>query len=349
MICLNVTRLLFILSCLFFSNSAWAQDEGVKERIVESRKVFICSMSDRDTFKTAEEGCKHWVQKHLPAGYKYSSSTVSENGAVKCICKKSGEADNDQQGMIYGIVICPELAVEYSKNNDNNFNEMVCICPEGYVGNGKICEKDSCGDYKTMGEDGLKEWARATLQRFCNEENEAFMNNPGQATNPKNEPPILTNGEISNWLNWGSKIAANGSQTYSDKIWPMVYGHTIERMVARRVEKDKCLKEYLTYVKNSAQMNENGTNPDFRGKGKLPGTIEYDVTTPEEVINKMNDPKKAHFIFITYTRLLTSDDLAAAAPLPNQPKPPKGNTPPPKTNTPKPPAKKPPKSSTDGR
>lgn len=348
MIRLNITRLLFVLSCMLFQHIASAQT--IEERTVESRKVFICSMSDRDTFKTAIDGCKHWVQKHLPSGYTYSSSTVTENGAVKCICKKPGNADNDQQGMIYGIVVCPELAVSYSKNNDNNFNELVCICPEGYVGNGKICEKDSCSDYKTMGEDGLKEWARAKLQRFCDEENEAFRSNPGEAINPPNEPPVLSDAEVMHWLEWGPKIATNGNKTYSDKVWPMVYGHAIERMIARRVEKDKCLKDYLTYVKNSSQMNEEGTNPDFRGKGKLPGTIEYDVTTPEEMAKKQANPKKAHFLFITYSRLFTSDDLAASLPAANTPNPPKGNTPTqPKTNTSKPPKSKPPKSSTDGR
>lgn len=349
-------RLSFICLSVFCTTNSFAQDDDVQKRIVEHRKVFICSMSDRDTFKTAEDGCKHWAEKHLPAGYKYNSSSVTENGSVLCICKKPGNADNDQQGKIYGIIICPEYSYVYSKNNDNNYNELACACYSGYLPDGKICVKDSCGDYKSMGPDGLREWARAKLQRFCDEENEAFKSNPSGSINPKNEPPILNNNEVAGFLQLGSKKAANGQETYADFVWNMVYGHVLERMVSRRVEKDKCLKEYIQYVKNSSQMKEEGTNPDFRGKGNLPAENEYDITTPEQVVVKMAKPEKAHFIFITYTRLFTSDDLAASTP--NQPpKPPKNTNPKTPTNNTRPPANNPktpvkppkPKSSTDGR
>jgi hypothetical protein len=342
-------RLLFIFCCILLQTTAFAQDDDVQKRIVESRKVFICTMSDRDTFKTAEEGCKHWAEKHLPAGYKYNSLTVSENGAVKCICKKPGNADNDQQGKIYGIIICPEYSYVYSKNNDDNYKELACACYSGYLPDGKICVKDSCADYEKMGEDGLKGWITNKLQQFCNEENEAFKNDPEGKINPKGEPPIITNNEAATWADWGGKIAPNGNKTYSDKVWPMVYGHAIERMVARRIEKDECLKKYVAYVKNTNQMKEEGTNPDFKGKGKLPAEVEFDITTAEEASKKMNDASKAHFIFITYSRLFTSDDLAEKAP--KSPQTPPKNTGNPKTPTdPKKPVKPAkPKSSTDGR
>lgn len=340
----------------FISAQGFAQDDNIQERIVENRKVFICTWSDRDTFKTAEEGCKHWAEKHLPAGYKSVSATVTENGAVRCLCKKSGAGDNEQQGQIMGIILCPEYASSYSKNNDNNYKDLACLCYEGYKAKGNTCEKDTCADLAKMGEDGLKEWARKRLQRFCDEENEAFRKNPSGSINPKNEPPIINNSEIAGWMQLGSKKAANGQETYADFVWNMVYGHVLERMISRRVEKDECLKKYITYVKNSAQMKEEGTNPDFRGKGKLPAGVEYDVTTPEQAMKKMQKPEKAHFVFITYNRLFTSDDLAASSPTLQQPpnnNPPNNNPPkPPKNQTPpKPPVKppKPPKSSTDGR
>ena len=157
---LNRLRLSFLL---LFSNMAahsFSQNENIQERIVENRKVFICTWSDRDTFKTAEEGCKHWAEKHLPAGYKSVSATVTENGAVRCLCKKTGSGDNEQQGQIMGIILCPEYASSYSKNNDNNYKELACLCYEGYKAKGSVCEKDTCAEYAKMGEDGLKEWAR---------------------------------------------------------------------------------------------------------------------------------------------------------------------------------------------
>lgn len=354
----RVFRLVFAFIILFICNNSFAQDDVLK-RQVQGREMKFRNSSSYDTFKTAQDACIQWGQVTLPQGYTYHSYNMNENGGCQCIFKKPGSADNDQGGQVWAIIVCPENASTYNKGQGNNINDVVCVCNTGYKPNGSKCELDTCGQYENMGEEALKSWAQAKLQKFCDEENEAFKNDPAGAMHPQNAPPILTDGEKMQWLSWGSKIAANGNQTYSDKVWNMVYGHAIERLVARRVEKDKCLKEYLTYVKNSSQMKEEGTNPDFKGKGKLPATNEFDITTAEQVMVKMNDPKKAHFIFITYTRLFTSDDLAAAEPLPEQgtPKPPKGNTPPPKTitpkiqkpNTPKTNTPKPPKSSTDGR
>lgn len=349
---IRLKKLLTAAGCLLLVSSASAQT--IQERTVEDRKVFICNMSDRDTFKTAEEGCKHWAQKHAP-GYTYKSSTVAENGAVRCICTKAGSSDNDQQGQIMGIIICPENASASPENQTKNYKDWTCLCYQGYIADGKICKKDPCSYYSNMSEDGLKGWATSMLQKFCDEENQAFKNDPAGSIKPKNGPPILNDSEVMGFLQLGSKKAKNGEETYADFVWNMVYGHVLERMIARRVEKDECLKNYLEYVKNSAQMKEEGTNPDFRGKGKLPAKNEFDITTAEQAVKKMQNPAKQHFVFITYSRLFTSDDLAASDPGPvnpngNTPKPPKISIPKPPTNTtPKPPANKPPKSSTDGR
>lgn len=348
----RVFRLVLACTLLFICSNSFAQDDVLK-RQVQGREMRFRNNETYDTFKTAKDACIQWGQIRLP-GYTYSTYNMNESGGCQCIyTNNNGGANNDQGGQVWAIIVCPENASTYTKGSENKIDNVVCVCNTGYKPNGKVCELDTCGAYENMGEEGLKSWAQAKMQRFCDEENEAFKNDPAGATHPQKEPPILTDGEKMQWLSWGSKIAANGQQTYSDRIWPMVYGHVIERLVARRVEKDKCLSAYLTYIKNSAQNKEEDNNPDFRGKGKLPGTNEFDVTTGEQVTRKMNDPKKANFIFITYSRLFTSDDLAAAEPLPDTPKPPKDKVPqPPKKTDPKTPAKtpaKPPKSSTDGR
>lgn len=350
----RVFRLIFACILLFICTNSFAQDDVLK-RQVQGREMKFRNSSSYDTFKTAQDACIQWGQVTLPQGYTYHSYNMNENGGCQCIFKKPGSADNDQGGQVWAIIVCPENASTYTRGSENKIDSVVCVCNTGYKPKGKICEPDSCAEYENMGEYGLVNWATAKLQKFCEEENEAFKNDPAGSINPPKGPPILSENEIRGYLNLGSKKAANGQTTYADFVWNMVYGHVLERMVARRVEKDKCLNEYLTYVKNSSQTKEEGTNPDFRGKGKLPAKNEFDITTPEQVLVKMNDPNKAHFIFITYSRLFTSDDLAAASPQQGGSKPPsKGNIlQQPKVNpktpaTPKKPAK-PPKSSTDGR
>ena len=113
--------------------SAYSQDSS---RMVKSRKVFVCEM-ERDTFKTAGDGCRHWAEKHLP-GYTYQSLEITDNGAVKCICTKAGEPDNDQQGKIYGIILCPPLATEVV--DETPFMNKMCECPTP----GYIAQNDKC-------------------------------------------------------------------------------------------------------------------------------------------------------------------------------------------------------------
>lgn len=356
---IRLKKLLTAAGCLLLVSSASAQT--IQERTVEDRKVFICNMSDRDTFKTAEEGCKHWAQKHAP-GYTYKSSTVAENGAVRCICTKAGSSDNDQQGQIMGIIICPENASASPENQTKNYKDWTCLCYQGYIADGKICKKDPCSYYSNMSEDGLKGWATSMLQKFCDEENAAFVAAPSDKMYPQGEPPIFTDSEIFGFMQMAGgagmkKIAGTKNKyTYADWVWPIVYGHAIERLVARRVEKDECLKKFVSYVNNANQTKEEDANPDFKGQSKLPAGVHFDVTTTGQVAKKKNNPAKAHFIFITYTRGLDIDKYGnpmppgQTGPPPPSNKPPKITIPKPPTNTnPKPPSNKPPKSSTDGR
>jgi len=129
----SIKYFLPIIIVVSFSHSVYSQDSS---RLVKSRKVFVCEM-ERDTFKTAEEGCRHWAEKHLP-GYKYQSHEITDNGAVKCICTKAGEPDNDQQGKIYGIILCPPLATEVV--DETPFMNKMCECPSP----GYIAQNDKC-------------------------------------------------------------------------------------------------------------------------------------------------------------------------------------------------------------
>jgi hypothetical protein len=279
-----------------------------QERIVADKKVFICTMSDRDTFKTAAEGCKHWAQKHLESGYKYQegSATTQPNGAVFCLCKKQGQSDNDQQGMIMGIIICPENASELNEE-PANFESRKCQCYETYVSHNGKCVKPEdvpppsndaptaetevdCKKQQglTPAQEQIKNKVNERLKQIVEKANKDFAADPAVAA------PYFSDKEI---------ILYGGKGLFVEGIWNRGYGHAIERMTADAVTKDKYLNSVLHYNTNIEQTKG---LPDFRGKGKLPETLSFDITTNKEVTTKKAKGKDC-WEFITYNRLAKAD------------------------------------------
>lgn len=286
-----VNRLTFLLYCLIgLHQFAVAQD-----RIVEDRKVFICTMSDRDTFKTAAEGCRHWAKVHLP-GYKFQegSDVTQPNGAVKCICTKTGSGNNEQQGQIMGIIICPENASELNVT-PNSFEERKCQCYQTYVSyNGKCVKpedvpEDECdaalGLTKPQVE--LKKQTIERLQQIVDKTNKAF------ARDPTISKKVFSKAELDHY----------GPGGYLPYLWYQGYGHALERLTAQAVAQDPLLSTTLEYIPNVQQTKG---LPDFRGKGSLPSTLSFDITTEGQVDKKKTKGKEC-WEFILYKRLVNAD------------------------------------------
>lgn len=320
------TLVTVIYSLLFFHGTiSYCQGTTREERTVRGKKVFICTWghdpSVKDTFATAEEGCKHWNQFHLPQGFKYVSSATNEIGAVRCICK-NGDNENDQQGQIMGITLCPELSVVI--DDGTPYPKQKCECPDKilppyYIGVFDKCELDTC-TITDMPADQLQQWATHRLQTIVDEENLAFSKNTARVYDPKvvGQDSLFSAKEIGyfgNKFGW-RKTPGTQNEKYSDAAWAVIYGHAIERLAGVRMEKDMCLKKVLQYIANADQMKDGG-QPDFKGKGKI-GSASYDITTPEQAAEKAKTDKKKDWIFITYTRLIVLDENGN-----NRPAPPK--------------------------
>jgi hypothetical protein len=287
-----------------------ALTQTTEERIVKGKKVFICTMSDRDTFQTAAEGCKHWAGKHLDAGYTYKegSAKVEPNGAVFCLCTKPGQSDNDQQGMIMGIILCPENASELNIE-PQKFEDRKCQCYETYVAHGEKCYKpedvpkdsvlakpptkdepplNACEMQLglTQEQAALKKQVSTRLQEIVNRINREFANDPTIAAHPDIFSP--------------KELAHYGEGFYKKYLWYQGYGHAIERLTYKAMKNDPFLSSNLQYIPNAEQI---GGNPDFKGKGKLPSSVSFDITTPEQVASKKTKGKEC-WDFITYKRLI---------------------------------------------
>lgn len=315
------TRAAAAILALVLFMSAQAQDNSY--RLVDSKRVYICTMcSTKDTFQTAKDACIHFAEKHVKDGYKYKSDQVTENGAVKCVCTKSGSPDNDQQGIIMGVVICPDLATEVI--DQTHFLQKKCECPTpGYVALDNKCVQDTC-TMASMDPETLKLKITERLQQIVNEENQAFAANPARVYDPAvvGPTPLFSQKEIDYFgKTFGFKKVvsdsdpADTSYAYAESSWNIIYGHAVERLAAKRVEKDMCLKQLLQYIKNVDQTKEGG-QPDFKGND---GASNYDITTPGSAEKKKQTENKKDWIFITYTRLIEIDEKGGHKPAKQRP------------------------------
>ena len=78
----------------------------------------------------------------------------------------------------------------------------------------------------------------------------------------------------------------------------VLYGHALERLVAREVMKDSELSRQLEYIPNRQQTQEGGL-PDFRGKGVADGLM-IDITTLGQAQRKQSAGK--YYDYILYQR-----------------------------------------------
>ncbi|MBC8085197.1 MAG: hypothetical protein H7Z21_18530 [Hymenobacter sp.] len=118
-----------------------ASAQSTASRLVKGPKVYICGF-EKDTFKTAAEGCKHWVKVHYGEGHYLVKVEEAPDGNVTCACKQNGREETWEAQPIYGETICPQFASEV--NNDQPWKSRMCECPEGYV-----AENNRCVDRET--------------------------------------------------------------------------------------------------------------------------------------------------------------------------------------------------------
>jgi len=287
-----LTTIATACSLLLLQHPAAAQD-----RIVEDRKVFVCTMSDRDTFKTADAGCRHFAKEHLGNGYKYEEGTavVQPNGAVKCLCTKSGSSPNDQQGIIMGEIICPENASELDAPY-NSFEQRKCQCYQTYVAsNGKCVKpedvskpKDKCETQQGLNaqQKALKDRVVQRLQELTDQANQSFAKDP----------------TVAKGLFTPKELAYYGRGGYLPYVWNQGYGQAVERLTDELVKKDRLLNGVIKHVPN---VEQTAGRSDFEGQGQLKN-VDFDVTTPEQAERKKRGGKEC-WEFITYKRLIDAN------------------------------------------
>lgn len=280
--------------------------------IVMSKKVYVCTKCESDTFQTASDGCRHWASKHLEAGY-YSQGKpeVQNNGAVKCICKKAGAPDNDQQGNIAGVILCPDHAsVVYEETT--GFDGKKCQCDEGYVAAGNQClelqhstaveeaAEPGCDQLLKLSKEqvALRNKAVRRLQEIVSDVNKKFAQEPSIAAK------LFDSSEL--------KAYADVQEQGKGFKWYLLYGQAVERLAAEEAKKDPFLKTVVIHIPNKEQIKKQkagvpADNMDFKGTGALSSKVCFDVTTPGSVFSKMKEEQKKCWEFITYERLINLD------------------------------------------
>jgi hypothetical protein len=111
---------------LFLFTASYAQKNGGNRVVDPKHRIYVCGDHGL-IFETPEQACKHVASDHIKDGYKYASHIIADNGPVKCICKKNGAPDNDQQGIIMGQIVCPKNATEII--DETPFLQKKCECP----------------------------------------------------------------------------------------------------------------------------------------------------------------------------------------------------------------------------
>lgn len=264
---------------------------------VKSKKVFTCQNDDAgvkvDSFPSPDGAVEHYISKHMPSGFKLKPGTIEvlENGWVVFTTHKNGEQEASQGGHVLGHVLCPPDSW-VSDGAGGSFDAKVCMCNQGLVAYGDSCkrpedipkeeDKDECATKSplTKPQQLLKEKTTARLKEVVAEENRLLANDLSRAKQ------VLSPDELTNY---GNKFFAG-------------YGHALERLTDIAVKKDPFLSSVLQYITNAEQRAAGG-GPDFRGKGKLPATVEFDITTPKAVAAKKKKDDKKCYEFITYDRL----------------------------------------------
>lgn len=295
----------YLTAFLFIGASSFLYGQNSS---VKGKRVFTCTSDATDvkvdSFPTPEGAVNHYITKHMPSGFKLKAGTIEVlgNGWVVFTTHKNGQQEASQGGHVLGRVICPPDSWE-TYGDGTNFESKTCECNQGYVAYGDSCKRpediplteeqpeepatepeDECAKKSplTPAQQKLKEKAITRLKEIVDEQNKLLANDLTRAGGKG----ILTKSELNH---------------YGDKFFAG-YGHALERLSAQAVAKDPFLKTVLHYNTNTEQRAAGG-GPDFVGKGKLPATVEFDITTPKEAAQKVKKDDKKCYEFITYDRL----------------------------------------------
>ena len=294
---IHVSLCMLLFVCGF---AAIAQEPNQK---VNSPKVYFCVNDPADvktdSFPNPKGAVDHYIKTHMPSGFKLKEGSIEvlENGWVVFTTHKNGEQEASQGGHVRGAVLCPPDSW-LGPETGGSFASRPCYCNQGYVAYGDSCKRpedipqeqeeqtgesnDECAKKNAAlspAQQKLKDNATKRLQEITAKENELLSKDPTRAKQ------VLTKEELDHY---GNKFFAG-------------YGHALERLTAREAAKDPLLKNVLEYVPNNKQAQG---GPDFKGKGKLPSSVEFDITTEKEMEKKLKskDEKKC-YQFITYERL----------------------------------------------
>jgi hypothetical protein len=290
----------FILPIIFLGLATFSQGQNSS---VNGKRVFTCQNDEAgvtvDSFPTPDGAVNHYITKHMPSGFKLKAGTIEvlENGWVVFTTHKNGQQEASQGGHVLGRLICPPDSW-VSSDNGGSFYDKKCNCNQGLVAYGDQCmrpedvpkeepaeePKDECAqknDALSAAQQKLKEQATQQLKKIVDQQNQLLANDLTLAQK------VLSPAELKMY---GLKFFAG-------------YGHALERLTALAVEKDPLLSKTLEYIPNKDQRAAGG-GPDFKGKGKLPSSVEFDVTTQKEMDKKLKskDEKKC-YQFVVYDRL----------------------------------------------
>lgn len=292
---------IYVSLCMLLFACSFAAIAQQPDQKVNSPKVYYC-VSDpsdvkTDSFPTPKGAVDHYIQKHMPAGFKLKEGSIEvlENGWVVFTTHKNGQQEASQGGHVTGAVLCPPNSW-LGPETGGSFASRPCYCNQGYVAYGDSCKKpedipqeeeqaeesnDECAKKNAAlspAQQKLKEKVTKRLKEITDEQNKILANDLEKAKT------VLTGPELEMY---GKKFFAG-------------YGQAIERLVRDAAKIDKDLKDVVEHIPNSKQKNA----PDFRGKGKLPSSVEFDITTQKEMEKKLNTKEeKKCYEFILYDRL----------------------------------------------
>lgn len=244
-----------------------------------------------------EAACAAWANR--PSGNVTARDTGG--GHIGCTLKDGDQTFNQES---IGTAMCPE--------NSEPVSLRQCKCNEGYAAKGNQCVSGSTAqsESKTQSQapgspsppdkakddskcdlDKLKGSALSSavvkrMQTLTDEENTALIADPAKA---------------------GHAVPSVGKGFFTGD-----YGLLLENLVAKRLERDTCLKKHVVHLSVAEQSRpgpkgEKGHHPDFKGLGALSSLL-MDITTAQEQDRKLStDGGKSNYKYLTYTRGLCRD------------------------------------------
>jgi hypothetical protein len=251
-------------------------------------------------YGSADAACRAKIDES--GAFQYSR--VEIKGKVgHCYTKaKDGEGDEIYASAVTQDEMPEEGQEAKSESSDDPSTPAADAADKNQKGGPSDCSK-----LQALKEDPLKKEVIARFNTVVAQVNQEFGKTPAIAMEVVSEAEIVGIGGLF------KMNQVQGGAAFSPDALNMLYGHILERLVAKRLSKyDPCLPPYLEYIPNAVQLKTPGGSPDFKGLDKATG-LQLDITTAGEVPKKK--AKGKNYDFILYTRLLKLDDAGHAVPI----------------------------------